>query len=204
MKFNIKKSVLQEALQIAISAIPNKSTLQILNDYSLRLEGNTLEICATDLNLGVRIKLEVEGERDGEALINARKFSDLVKALVPSCENVSIDVQDHLTRIKWSEKGQASITSFDASDFPPFPEVEGNTLTLAASELAFLVEKTAFAVSTDNTRQNLNGVFMEAKDGKISMVATDGHRMGRASIEQEGANLESGVIVLPKVLQKSA
>ena len=201
MKFNIKKSVLQEALQIAISAIPNKSTLQILNDYSLRLEGNTLEICATDLNLGVRIKLEVEGERDGEALINARKFSDLVKALVPSCENVSIDVQDHLTRIKWSEKGQASITSFDASDFPPFPEVEGSTLTLAASELAFLVEKTAFAVSTDNTRQNLNGVFMEAKDGKISMVATDGHRMGRASIEQEGANLESGVIVLPKVLQ---
>ena len=136
MKFNIKKSVLQEALQIAISAIPNKSTLQILNDYSLRLEGNTLEICATDLNLGVRIKLEVEGERDGETLINARKFSDLVKALVPSCENVSIDVQDHLTRIKWSEKGQASITSFDASDFPPFPEVEGNTLTLAASELA--------------------------------------------------------------------
>ena len=89
MKFNIKKSVLQEALQIAISAIPNKSTLQILNDYSLRLEGNTLEICATDLNLGVRIKLEVEGERDGEALINARKFSDLVKALVPSCESVS-------------------------------------------------------------------------------------------------------------------
>ena len=122
MKFNIKKSVLQEALQIAISAIPNKSTLQILNDYSLRLEGNTLEICATDLNLGVRIKLEVEGERDGEALINARKFSDLVKALVPSCESVSIDVQDHLTRIKWSEKGQASITSFDASDFPPFPK----------------------------------------------------------------------------------
>ena len=201
MKFNIKKSVLQEALQIAISAIPNKSTLQILNVYSLRLEGNTLEICATDLNLGVRIKLEVEGERDGEALINARKFSDLVKALVPSCENVSIDVQDHLTRIKWSEKGQASITSFDASDFPPFPEVEGNTLTLAASELAFLVEKTAFAVSTDNTRQNLNGVFMEAKDGNIAMVDTDGQRMVRASIEQEGANLESGVIVLPKVLQ---
>ena len=202
MKFSIKKSVLQDALQIAISAIPNKSTLQILNDYSLRLEGNFLEICATDLNLGVRIKLEVMGERDGEALINARKFSDLIKALVePSIDTISVDVQDHLTRIKWSERGQASITSFDASDFPPFPEVEGSSLTLAASELAFLVEKTAFAVSTDNTRQNLNGVFMEAKDGKVSMVATDGHRMGRASIDQEGANLESGVIVLPKVLQ---
>lgn len=202
MKFSINKSVLQNALQVAISAIPNKSTLQILNDFSLRLEGNNLELCATDLNLGVRINLEVAGERDGESLINAHKFSELVKALVePGIESINIDVQDHLTRIKWSEKGQASITSFDASDFPPFPEVEGKSLTLAASELAFLVEKTAFAVSTDSTRQNLNGVYIESNDGKISMVATDGHRMGHASVDKEGANQESGIIVLPKVLQ---
>ena len=203
MKFEIKKSVLQEALQTAITAIPNKSTLQILNNYSLRLEGNTLEICATDLNLGIRTKLEVNGERDGEVVINARKFSELIKALVdPAIENISIDVQDYLTKIKWSERGQASIMGFDASDFPPFPEVEGSSLTFAASELAFLVEKTAFAVSNDSTRQNLNGVFLEAVDGKVSMVATDGHRMGRAKIYQEGAGLANGVIVLPKVLQQ--
>lgn len=203
MKFEIKKSVLQEALQTAITAIPNKSTLQILNNYSLRLEGNILEICATDLNLGIRTKLEVNGERDGEVVINARKFSELIKALVdPSIENISIDVQDYLTHIKWSERGQASIMGFDASDFPPFPEVEGTSLTFAASELAFLVEKTSFAVSSDSTRQNLNGVYLEAVDGKVSMVATDGHRMGRASIEQEGASLANGVIILPKVLQQ--
>lgn len=203
MKFEIKKSDLQEALQTAITAIPNKSTLQILNNYSLRLEGNILEICATDLNLGIRTKIEVNGERDGEVVINARKFSELVKALVdPSIENISIDVQDYLARIKWSERGQASIMGFDASDFPPFPEVEGTRLTFAASELAFLVEKTAFATSNDSTRMNLNGVFFEANDGVVSMVATDGHRMGRASIEQEGATLPNGVIIQPKVLQQ--
>ncbi|MCF0223253.1 MAG: DNA polymerase III subunit beta [Fibrobacter sp.] len=202
MKFQINKALLQDALQTAITAIPNKSTLQILNNYSLRLEGNTLEICATDLNLGVRTKLNVEGERDGEVVINARKFSELIKALVdPAIETISVDVQDYLTRIKWSARGQASIMGFDASDFPPFPEVEGTSLTFAASELAFLVEKTAFAVSNDSTRQNLNGVYLEAVDGKVSMVATDGHRMGRASIDQEGAQLAGGVIVLPKVLQ---
>lgn len=203
MKFEIKKSVLQEALQTAITAIPNKSTLQILNNYSLRLEGNILEICATDLNLGIRTKIEVNGERDGEVVVNARKFSELVKALVdPSIENISIDVQDYLTKIKWSERGQASIMGFDASDFPPFPEVEGNSITFAACELAFLVERTAFAVSNDSTRLNLNGVYLEATDGKISMVATDGHRMGRASIEQEGVALPNGIIVQPKVLQQ--
>ncbi|MCQ2106258.1 MAG: DNA polymerase III subunit beta [Fibrobacter sp.] len=203
MKFEVKKAALQEALQTAITAIPNKSTLQILNNFSLRLEGNILELCATDLNLGIRTKLEVNGERDGEVLINARKFSEVVKALVdPSIETISVDVQDYLTRIKWSDLGQSSLMGFDASDFPPFPEVESTSLTFAASELAFLVEKTAFAVSSDSTRQNLNGVFLEAVDGKVSMVATDGHRMGRASIEQEGANLDGGVIILPKVLQQ--
>ncbi|MCL4102842.1 DNA polymerase III, beta subunit [Fibrobacter sp. UWH9] len=203
MKFDIKKSDLQEALQTAITAIPNKSTLQILNNYSLRLEGNILEICATDLNLGVRTKLEVNGERDGEVVINARKFSDLIKALSdPAIETISIDVQDYLARIKWSERGQASIMGFDAGDFPPFPEVEGDSLNFAASELAFLVEKTAFATSNDSVRMNLNGVFFEADNGKVSMVATDGHRMGRASIDQEGATLASGIIIQPKVLQQ--
>ncbi len=203
MKFEIKKSVLQDALQTAINAIPNKSTIQILNNYSLRLEGNILEISATDLNLGIRTKVEVNGERDGEIVINARKFSDLIKAQSdPSIETISIDVQDYLTRIKWSERGQASIMGFDASDFPPLPEVEGNSLSFAASELAFLVEKTAFAVSNDSSRKNLNGIFLEAADGKVSMVATDGHRVGRATIDQENTSLPNGIIVQPKVFQQ--
>ena len=84
-----------------------------------------------------------------------------------------------------------------ASDFPPFPEVsEGESLNFAASELAFLAEKTTFACSTDTIRLNLNGVYLEAKDGVISMIATDGHRLGRASIEQEGANLTNGANIL--------
>lgn len=204
MKFGIQKSVLLDVLQSAISAVPNKSTIQVLNNFSLRLEGNFLEVSATDLDLGIRVKVEVQGERDGAVVINARKFLDLIKNLVdPSISTISIDVQDYLAKIRWSEHGQASLNGFDASDFPPFPEVEdGETLNLAKSELDFLSEKTLFATSTDTTRLTLNGVYLEAKDGKVSMVATDGHRLGRASLEQEGANLASGVIIPKKVLQQ--
>ena len=203
MKFVIGKSALQEVLQAAISAVPNKSTIQVLNNFALRLEGNFLEVSATDLSLGIRASVEVQGERDGSVVINARKLLDLVKNLVdPSIENICIDVQDYLATIRWSERGKASITGFDASDFPPFPEVtDGESLTVAASELAFLVEKTAFACSTNVTRLNLNGVYLEAKDGTISMIATDGLRLGRAFIEQEGANLENGAIIPKKALQ---
>ena len=165
MKFTIQKNVLQDALQAAISAVPNKSTIQILNNFSLRLEGNFLEVSATDLDLGIRVKVEVQGERDGAVVINARKLFDQVKSLVdPSITNITFDAQDYLVKIQWSERGKASIIGFDANDFPPFPEIEnGETLNIAASELAFLAEKTLFATSTDSTRLSLNGVFLEAK-----------------------------------------
>ena len=202
MKFVIEKNAFLDVLQAAINAVPNKSTIQILNNFALRLEGNFLEVSATDLNLGIRVKVEVQGERDGSVVINARKLLDLVKSLVdPSITNVTFDVQDYLATIQWSAKGKASISGIDASDFPPFPEVsEGESLNFAASELAFLAEKTTFACSTDTIRLNLNGVYLEAKDGVISMIATDGHRLGRASIEQEGANLTNGAIIPKKAL----
>ena len=171
MKFVIEKSTFQDVLQAAINAVPNKSTIQILNNFALRLEGNFLEVSATDLNLGIRVKVEVQGERDGSVVINARKLLELIKSLVdPSITTVSVDVQDFLATIQWSE-------------------------------LAFLAEKTTFACSTDAIRLNLNGVYLEAKDGTVSMIATDGHRLGRASIEQEGANLTNGAIIPKKALQ---
>ena len=204
MKFQIQKAVFLDALSAAVNAVPNKSTIQILNNFALRLEGNVLEVSATDLDLGIRVKVEVEGQRDGSVVINARKLLELVKSLVdPSITSVSVDVENFLAKIRWSEKGQASITGFDASDFPPFPEVsEGETLNFAKSELEFLVEKTKFATSTDSTRLSLNGIFLEAGDGKVSMIATDGHRLGRAAIEQEGASLSNGVIVPRKPLEQ--
>ena len=191
MKFQIQKAVFLDALSAAVNAVPNKSTIQILNNFALRLEGNVLEVSATDLDLGIRVKVEVEGERDGSVVINARKLLELVKSLVdPSITTVSVDVENYLAKIRWSEKGQASITGFDASDFPPFPEVnEGETLNFAKSELEFLVEKTKFATSTDSTRLSLNGIFLEAGDGKVSMIATDGHRLGAdATIEARASS----------------
>ena len=179
MKFQIQKAVFLDALSAAVNAVPNKSTIQILNNFALRLEGNVLEVSATDLDLGIRVKVEVEGQRDGSVVINARKLLELVKSLVdPSITTVSVDVENFLAKIRWSEKGQASITGFDASDFPPFPEVsEGETLNFAKSELEFLVEKTKFATSTDSTRLSLN-------------------------IEQEGASLSSGIIIPRKPLEQ--
>ncbi len=203
MKFQIEKAKLLSALNMVIGAVPNKATIQVLNNFAVRIEGNALEISATDLDLGIRVKLDVQGESDGAVVVNAHKILDLVKSLIdPKIVNLTVEVVDYLVTVRWSERGKASITGFDISDFPPLPDVaDGGAFQLGKSELEFLAGKTLFAVSTDQTRMSLNGVFVEAKDGKLIMVATDGHRLGKAFIELENSTLGKGVIVPPKAIQ---
>ena len=199
MKFEAQKPVLLKALESANQAVPGKSTLQILNNFLLRLEGNFLEVSATDLDLGIRVRAEVSGQRNGDVVVNAHKLLDLIKVLPDG--PIGINVDDYLLRITWSQKGKASITGFDASDFPAFPELgEGQSFSISSSELGFLRDKTLFAVSSDSTRLTLNGVYVENRDKHLQFVATDGHRLGKAFIEQEGLELQKGIIVPPKAI----
>ncbi|HSQ42461.1 MAG TPA: DNA polymerase III subunit beta [Fibrobacteraceae bacterium] len=200
MQFEAQKPVILEALQAAFPAVPNKSTLQILNNFLLRLEGDFLEVSATDLDLGIRVRTGVTGHRDGSVVVNARKLLDLIKVLPDTL--ISLDVEDYLLRVTWGQKGKASITGVDGSDFPPFPELgeEGQTFSISRAELAFLADKTSFAVSTDSTRLTLNGVYAECSDSKLLFVATDGHRLGKAFVEQESPALQKGIIIPPKAL----
>lgn len=200
MKFEAQKSVFLEGLQAAFSAVPNKSTLQILNNFLLRLEGSWLEISATDLDLGIRARVEVSGGVDGAVVVNARKLLDLIKVLPDVV--VSVQVEDYLMQVSWSQTSKASITGFDATEFPGFPELaEGDSFSLVCSELAFLADKTSFAVSNDSTRLTLNGIFAETLENRLIFVATDGHKLGKAFVEQEAISMGQGVIIPAKSIQ---
>ena len=203
MKFHIQKSVLQDVLQTLISVVPSRATIPVLHNFSFRLEGNVLEVGATDLDQGILQTVEVDGERDGGIIVNARRLLDLVTSLVePSITTVSFDVQDYVVNVRWSERGYSTLTGFDVSEFPAFPEVsEDSVLHMNASELAFLVEKTAFAVSTDISRIAMSGVYLETENNRVTMVGTDSHRLGLASLDLENASLNQGVIISPKVLR---
>lgn len=203
MKFQIEKTKFLNALNLVFVAVPNKATIQVLNNYALRLEGNTLEISATDLDLGIRVKLEVQAESDGAVVVNARRLQELIKSLIdPKIETLTFEVADYMVTVRWSERGKASITGFDVSDFPPLPDVsDGASFQIGKSELEFLAGKTLFAVSNDQARLSLNGAYLEWKEGKLIMVATDGHRLGKAFIDLEGESIGKGFIIPPKAIQ---
>jgi DNA polymerase-3 subunit beta len=199
MKFEAQKPVFLDALQMACNAIPSKTTLQILYNLLFQLKGNELEIRATDLDMTIVLKLEVEGHEDGAIVVNARKLLEVVKELPDFPVLVSVD--DYLFTIKSESGFQGNLTGYDASEYPSLPEVEhGKTFRAPLKDLRFLAEKTAFAVSSDFSRMSLTGVYCEGKGGHFDMVSTDGHRFGKAWIDLKGADLKPGVILPPKTL----
>jgi DNA polymerase-3 subunit beta len=197
MRFIANQALLQEALSAAMSAVPSKSTLQILNNFLLTLEGNVLEIGATDLDLGIRLKIEVQGMGDGVIVVNARKLLDVVRT--QNQPNIELVVDNYLVRLL-SGSNRTNMTGNDPSEFPDLEEVaSGGSFSMNSSELMFLTEKTMFAVSNDVTRLALNGVYLHKEDEKLVFAATDGHRLGRAHLEIPQVT-EASAIIPPKVL----
>jgi DNA polymerase-3 subunit beta len=201
MKFEANKPVFLDALQMAGNASPTKTTLQILYNLLLKLEGNTLEIRATDLDMTIVLRLQVEGHEDGEIVINSKKLLEVVKELPDFPVLISVD--DYIVTIKSESGFQCNLTGFDASEYPALPDLgAAKSFAIPLKELRFLSEKTNFAVSADYSRMSLTGAYCEFKDGVLQMVATDGHRLGKANTAVAGVPPQAGVILPPKALSQ--
>src|SRR5690606_10931155 len=126
------------------NAIPSKTTLQILYNLLFRLTGNTLEIRATDLDMTIVLKLEVEGHEDGAIVVNARKLLEVVKELPDFPVIVTVD--DYIFTVKSESGFQGNLTGYDASEYPSLPELgAAKTFSAPLKDLAFLAGKTQFA-----------------------------------------------------------
>jgi len=201
MKFEASKAVFLDALQMAYSAIPSKTTLQVLYNFLFRLDGNNLEVRATDLDMTIVLKLQVEGHENGEIVINAKKLLEVVKELPEFPVMISID--EYMVTIKSESGFHCNLTGFDASEYPELPKMEdAKSFSVPLKDFRFLHEKTSFAVSTDYSRMSLTGVHFESKDGNLHMVATDGHRLGKAWTAVAGLPTQAGVILPPKSLSQ--
>jgi len=151
--------------------------------------------------MAVVLRLQVEGHEDGSVIINARKFLEVIKELPDMPVLISVD--DFLLTIRSESGFQGNLTGYDSAEYPHLPEVgEGMRQNVALKDLRFLSEKAAFAVSTDFSRMALTGVYCEFKPEKLEMVATDGHRLGKASVGMPGLAGRPGVILPPKALQQ--
>ncbi len=187
MEFTIAKSELSGGLTATQGIVEKRNTMPILSNVLLEAEGENLCLIATDLEIGVRLEVPAKIKDKGRLTVPARKLYDLVRELPD--QDIKIKSLDN-NRIEISVgKFRSQIAGLAAEEFPNLPSYEdGKFFSIESAVLREMLDRTVYAVSTDETRYNLNGIYMEKAEGgkKLRFVATDGHRLALVDRAIEG------------------
>jgi len=196
MEFRIEKNQLLKGLYLASGIADRKSTMPILANVLCRTEGKEHILCAaTDLTVAVMATLPAKIENAGGLTLGARQLHEIIKGLGGEEVHVRRNEQN------WAEirggRAEFKLVGMADREFPKLPSVaEAKLAPVESAVLRDMFAKTAFSVSTDETRQHLAGVLFES-DGKIAkMVSTDGHRLSKVGRELPGGPvLDRGVLI---------
>lgn len=200
MKFSCEKSVLYRAISIAQEVITNKNFVSIVSNVYLELADNKLTIKATNIKLGFITSIDVEGQENGTCIVFCDKFSEILSALPDGI--VEFEENGNMIRIKPAfKKVQFNIKIISNEQFPSFPEIaKEKFIDLPAEKFKKMIRLTSYAVSDDETRYFMSGVFFEYKEDNLIMVGTDGRRLALCKVANPGLNQFKGIIIPPKTL----
>ena len=206
MELSFEREDLWEAMQIVGNVAASRNTLPILANVLIRTVEDHIQLAATDLEVGVKSVVKGEILEPGSITIPARKLADIVREL-PASTNSGESAKVRLTtqandRVEIDcEKAKFRIVGLTDEEFPPLPELGDDFLTIDSDILRRMIQKTAFAVSTEETRHFLNGIYFCIDSDSIKMVATDGKRLAVATKQQtEPVEKEIGVIIPTKAV----
>jgi DNA polymerase-3 subunit beta len=200
MHFTIGQSDFLEALTAVSNIVPARTPLPIIGNVMISARGDELALSATDLDLSVTVRAPASVEEDGRVTLPARKLTDMIRALPSSLVRVKAE-REHVT--VECESSRFRVNGLPAEDFPSFPELDfDQAFSVTAGNVEQMASRTAFAASTEDTRPILNGVLWQIGDDVMHMVATNGHRLARASVrlEDKAKRPARDVIVPPKAL----
>jgi DNA polymerase-3 subunit beta len=206
MKLSIERSDLLKAVSQAQSVVERRNTIPILANVLIEAEGETAQFRATDLDIEVVDKTMAQVERAGATTVSAVTLHDIVRKL-PDGALVTL-TDDPIKGRLTVEAGRSnfSLATLPKEDFPVMATSEYSAnFSADAPVLRRLFDKSKFAVSTEETRYYLNGVYMHVADGDggqvLRCVATDGHRLARIDAPlPDGAETLPGVIVPRKTV----
>jgi DNA polymerase III subunit beta len=203
MEVTIRREDLVKGLHLVQGVVERRNTLPILANVLLEPAPEGITLTATDMEVGLRGHAPAQVKKKGSITLNARKLYEIAREV--TAEEVVLKV----AQAGWVEvlagRSKFKIVSLDSKDFPQLPlgsdAPDGVTIRIATGTLREMIDKTLFAVSSDETRFNLSGVFVgNGEDGTLRMVATDGHRLAMIDRRLADARLERGVIMPRKGL----
>ncbi len=208
MEFNIKRNTFLSGIQKTLGIVEKKTTMPILNNILIRTEEGQIKIVATDKELGLISRYDAEIIQPGDITLSAKKLYEMIREIQGETIHLAKNENHQVTMT--AQKVLYKIHGLPADEFPNVLESDNITFfKIPGQVLRDLIRKSSFAVSTDEMRVNLNGVFFETEVSvngpRLKMSATDGHRLAMAYSqpgEHGGLLLEKGIIIPRKGLME--
>jgi len=209
MRFSITREALQQGLAASAAAVPTRAALPVLSNILIHAEDDAVRLSGTDMSIFVSLSVPAEVSEAGVVALPARQLLEISRVLDDAPvkfatadgnhDGATAGVDIECGRSKFRLYGQAP------DEFPDFPEVDfASGWEMSAGELQTLIERTSFAVSTEDSRPILNGILWQLREAATVMVATNGHRLAKMSRELDvsGSPTEVDLIIPPKALSQ--
>ncbi|MES2728697.1 MAG: DNA polymerase III subunit beta [Pseudomonadota bacterium] len=203
MKITLDRSALLRSLSHVQSVVERRNTIPILANVMLKAEGSTLTLCTTDMDLEMRESVPAKVEQAGVTTAPAVTLHEIIRKL-PDGADVSLELDS--AGVQLTVKAGRSKFKLSCLPVGDFPQLNSGDLsggfTLPAADLRAIIDRTRFAMSTEETRYYLNGIYLHAADNGgvkvLRAVATDGHRLARFEMPLPAGAEDMPAIIIPR------
>ena len=200
MRFIVSTSTLLKQLQAVNGASSSSTVLPILENFLFEIKDGSLTISATDLQTSMTTSLPVESKEDGKVAVPSKILLETLKTLPDQPVAFSVDAQTFAIEISAGD-GKYKLSGENGEDFPKIPTVENaSSVSMPASVLAEAINKTIFAVSNDDLRPAMTGVYCQLSPQNITFVATDAHKLVRYRRNDTKSDAAASFILPKKAL----
>lgn len=189
MKFSVNKSELQSAISVVLKGVSGRSTIPVLSGIFAKVSDDKLTLQSTDLELSIQYSVPVLVEEEGSTVFPGKFFFEIVKNLPDAAVHITTNDSSATAQIS-CDASTFSIRTLSADDFPGFPSVATEqTLIIPFNTFSQMVRRVSKAVSHDESRAVLTGIFVETEGDSLRMVATDSYRLAISEVKTEGEGI---------------
>lgn len=197
MKFIVSSSALLKQLASINGVVTNNPVVPILENFLFEINDSTLTITASDLETSMITELQVEAKESGRIAAPAKILIETLKNLPDQPVTFTIDEETYTIEIS-SSNGRYKLSGENATDFPRVPVVKGGSaIEIPSNVLARAINKTIFAVSNDELRPAMTGIYVQLRTDNVTFVATDGHRLLRFR-RTDIATAQEASLIIPR------
>ena len=206
MKFSIERAALLRAVNHVQGVVEKRNTVPILSNVLMKADNGVLSLAATDMDLEINEAVAAQIDESGSTTVPAHMLHDIVRKLPDSASiDFTLDPDGHSMTVK-SGRSNFKLSCLPTADFPEIGVGElPSEFSISSSDLRALIDRTKFAMSTEETRYYLNGIYLHSLESEgvslLRAVATDGHRLSRYEMPcPAGAENIPGIIVPRKAV----